>query len=125
MSDKTMITVEAHNPDSPGGRRVRAGFKFGPNPMTVEVTPEQMKEIEGDPLLKIIPTPEAEAPVNKAPAVEAKEPGGGGTDKHFTKEASAEDAIKTINATETIEALKLISIKGNECSTVKSAYAAK
>ncbi|KKL24307.1 hypothetical protein LCGC14_2416600, partial [marine sediment metagenome] len=46
-------------------------------------------------------------------------------DKVFTKDILAEDAIKKINGAATAEELKLISINGDERSTVKDAYKAK
>ena len=111
MSDKVKITVVANNPSAPGGRRCRGTFRFGPTPQTVEVTPEQLKEIERDPILKVIPTPEVK------PAV--------GVTKVLTEGMLAEDAIKKINNTSTEDELKLISTKGDDRVTVKEAYIAK
>lgn len=41
-------------PNHPSGTRNRAGFKFGVDPSTVEVTAEQLEQIKADPFLKIL-----------------------------------------------------------------------
>ena len=41
-------------PNHPSGNRNRAGFKFGVDPSTVEVTAEQLEQIKSDPFLKIL-----------------------------------------------------------------------
>lgn len=54
MAAKTTKIVVRVMPNHPNGVRNRAGFKFGVDPSTVEVTAEQLEQIKADPFLKIL-----------------------------------------------------------------------
>ncbi len=62
MTATTKITVRLNDPNHPAGKRARAGFVFGSNPTTVQVTPDQLGFIKADPYLRILKTDSKDTP---------------------------------------------------------------